>query len=67
MTVDDNNWRKSSRSVDSNCVLLGRLPDGAIGLRNSNQPDAGTLRLSRLQLAGWLDGIKAGEFDDLLA
>lgn len=57
-------WRKSSYSHHEACVTVAQLPDG-IGVRDSKQPDAGTLVLSRQQFAGWLAGIRAGEFDDL--
>lgn len=58
-------WRKSSFSPANNCVEVAVLPD-AIAVRNSNHPDAGTLTFTRDEMAAWIDGCKAGEFDDLM-
>ena len=54
-------WRKSSHSaqnIDSDCVELGDLTT-AIGIRDSKNPDAGHLSVSRLGLAALLSGIKS--------
>ncbi|MEC3982785.1 DUF397 domain-containing protein [Amycolatopsis sp. H20-H5] len=63
-------WRKSSYSNDGgstgdNCVEAAALPDGRIAIRNSNHPDAGVTYFTRAEMSAWLQGIKAGEFDDL--
>lgn len=58
-------WRKSSRSDAGTCVELGRFPDGSVGVRNSNQPDAGLVRFTPAEISAFLHGAKAGEFDDL--
>jgi hypothetical protein len=58
-------WRKSSRSNNGTCVELARLSDGSIGVRNSNQPDAGMVRFTPTEIDIFLQGVKAGEFDDL--
>ncbi|MGH3710879.1 MAG: DUF397 domain-containing protein [Pseudonocardiaceae bacterium] len=34
-------------------------------MRNSNHPDKGAVLFTRAELAAWLTGVKAGEFDDL--
>lgn len=57
-------WRKSSYSYYEACVTVAALP-GGVGVRDSKDPDAGTLVLSRQQFAGWLAGIREDEFDDL--
>jgi hypothetical protein len=46
-------------------VELARLSDGSIGVRNSNQPDAGMVRFTPTEISTFLQGAKAGEFDDL--
>jgi hypothetical protein len=58
-------WRKSSFSGESGCVAFARLHGDQIALRDSKAPEGGTLLLTRAELAAWLAGIKAGEFDDL--
>lgn len=61
-------WRKSSFSNGAGaCVEVADLPDGTIAVRNSNHPDAGTLSFTPAGMAALVEGIKAGEFDDLPA
>lgn len=58
-------WRKSSFSMVGDCVELADC-EGGIGVRDSKQPEAGTLLIGRAQLAGLLASIHAGDFDDFL-
>jgi hypothetical protein len=58
-------WRKSSYSNNGTCVELARLSDGSIGVRNSNHPDAGIVQFTPTEIDLFLQGAKAGEFDDL--
>lgn len=63
-------WRKSSFSdSDGNgggdCAEVTVLPDGRVGLRDSKHPEAGHLTFTRTEMAAWLEGVKAREFDDL--
>lgn len=58
-------FRKSSYSASGECVIVADRGD-RIAVRDSKQPDAGTLYLTRQEMAAWLAGIKAGEFDDLV-
>lgn len=65
-------WRKSSFSGGGgtgggNCVEVASLPDGAIAVRNSNRPDAGAITFTAAEMAAWIKGCKAGEFDDLIS
>jgi hypothetical protein len=57
-------WRKASFSTDGECVVVAQLGD-LVAVRNSNHPTAGILFVKRAEMAAWLAGIKAGEFDDL--
>jgi hypothetical protein len=41
------------------------LPDGALAVRNSNDP-AHTVAFTRDEVAAFFQGVKAGEFDDLV-
>jgi hypothetical protein len=60
-------WRKSSHSGggqggQSDCVETARL-FGAVGIRDSKNPDAGALSLSRADFAGLLAKVKSGALD----
>ncbi|MGI9000845.1 MAG: DUF397 domain-containing protein [Pseudonocardia sp.] len=59
-------WRKSSFSGhQSNCVEVTALDDGCVAVRNSKRPDQATVVVAPAQMAAWVRGVKAGEFDDL--
>lgn len=58
-------WRKSTFTLNGDCVTVGKLGD-RIAVRNSNDPDGGTLFFTRSEIAAWIAGVKAGEFDDLV-
>jgi hypothetical protein len=58
-------WRKSSRSTEGTsgqCVEVARL-SGAVGMRDSKQPDAGHLSLGRHQFAALIKRVKRCELD----
>lgn len=62
----DQRWRKSSFSGSTgDCVEIADA-DEVMLVRNSKRPDSGTIAFSRAELAAWIDGCRAGEFDDLL-
>lgn len=59
-------WRKSKASNPSgSCVEVGPLADGEIAVRNSRHPSGPALIYTRAEIAAFLAGVKAGEFDDL--
>lgn len=58
-------WRKSSYSDTATCVEVAAVADDVMAVRNSNQPEARTLRFGSNTLRAWVEGVKAGEFDDL--
>lgn len=61
-------WIKSTVSNPSgDCVELARLPDGRAAVRNSRFPDATPLVFTRQEVAVFLLGAKAGEFDCLVS
>jgi Domain of unknown function (DUF397) len=60
-------WRKSSFSGNNgHCVEVAVLPAGEIAVRNSNRREAGHVLFARAEMAAWIEGCKAGEFDDLV-
>lgn len=65
--MQDLAWRKSSFSGTGggDCVELAPLPGGGVALRDSKHPEAGHLTFTRAELAAWIAGARAGEFDDL--
>jgi hypothetical protein len=67
MAHDVEGWRVSTFSTGANCVAVRVAADGDVAVRNSNNPDAGTLYFTRAEIAAWIAGCKAGDFDDLTA
>ena len=58
-------WRKSSfSSGQQSCVEVADTAS-AIWVRDSKHPDDGHLAFTRSELAAFIAGVKAGEFDDL--
>jgi hypothetical protein len=61
-------WRKSSFSAAGNCVEFAKLDgDGAVAVRNSRFPEGPALVYTRSEIDALIQGMKSGEFDDLLA
>jgi hypothetical protein len=64
-------WRKSSYSGGGgqgggNCVEIAPLSSRSIAVRNSRYPDGQVLHFARTELAAWIRGCKAGEFDEFV-
>jgi hypothetical protein len=61
-------WRKSGRSsAQGNCVEAAELPGGAVAVRNSRDPEGPALVFTRAEIHAFLEGVKDGDFDGLLA
>lgn len=63
-------WQKAIASDSGNCVELARsedtdlhIGDGQIAMRNSRFPDGAVLVFTKTEIAAFLNGAKAGEFD----
>ena len=60
-------WRKSSVSNSQGaCVELAKLGSGEFAVRNSRNPEGPALIYTRAEIAALIEGVKMGEFDDLL-
>jgi hypothetical protein len=63
----DARWRKSSISnSQGTCVELARLTGGEYAVRNSRNPEGPALIYTHAEIAALIEGVKQGEFDDLL-
>ncbi len=63
----DARWRKSSASNSQGaCVELARLASDEFAVRNSRNPEGPALIYTRAEIAALIEGVKQGEFDDLL-
>jgi hypothetical protein len=61
-------WRKAQASDNnSGCVELADLGDGRVALRDSKDLMAPAHVFTRFEIACLIDGVKRGEFDDLVA
>lgn len=59
-------WRKASASNPTgNCVELAKLPGGEVAMRNSRFPNGPVIVYTPAEIAAFLEGARAGEFDDL--
>jgi Domain of unknown function (DUF397) len=60
-------WRKSQRSTaEGECVQTAKLPGGGVAVRNSRHPDGPAILFSDAEFRTFLEGVKHGDFDDLL-
>lgn len=58
------NWRKASKSGNNGgCVEVADNQPDAILVRDTKNPDDGTLHVSRANWAAFLSDLKAGHYD----
>ena len=61
-------WRKSSISNSQGaCVELAKVGTDEFAVRNSRNPSGPALIYTRAEIAALIEGVKLGEFDDLLS
>lgn len=57
-------YRVSSYCSAGSCVEVGRLPDGAVAVRDAKDPERATaLEFTQEEWAAFVAGVKNGEFD----
>ena len=61
---DRSAWRTSSHSSGGACVQLRLGPDSVM-IRNSRDPEGAVLVFDLAAFKGFLEAVRAGEFDDL--
>jgi hypothetical protein len=60
-------WRKSGRSsAQGNCVETAKLSGDEVAVRNSRHAEGPALIFSQAEVRAFLEGVKDGDFDDLL-
>lgn len=61
-------WRKATASTDhGECLEIAVTPSDEVAVRNSKDPNGKVLVFTRKVFAVWLQGVKRGEFDYLVA
>lgn len=61
-------WRKSCYSNSTgNCVEFAVLGDDLVGIRDSKHPEGPVLVFTSAEVAAWLEDLRSGGIDDLLA
>jgi hypothetical protein len=59
-------WRRARHCNGGNCVEVASIR-GEVGVRDSKEPDGPVLMYHRDEFLIFLQGVKAGEFDDLVS
>jgi hypothetical protein len=59
-------YKAQATVPNGNCVHLAKLQDGNIAVRHTPE-DGPAIIFNRTEMACFFDGVKNGEFDDLLA
>jgi hypothetical protein len=66
--LDGAAWRKSQRSNSQGaCVEIARIGAGTIAMRNSRDPQGPALIYRRDAIAALIEGLREGDFDNLVS
>jgi Domain of unknown function (DUF397) len=58
-------WVKSAKSGLQECVEVAFLGNGTVLVRDSKNPHEPPLRFDKNEWNAFLEGVKAGDFDDI--
>lgn len=64
MTNTNPQWRTSTYSDGMQCVELAAV-DGGVSVRDSKDQSGPVLNFTKGEMLAFVQGVKAGEFDDL--
>jgi hypothetical protein len=66
--LDGAAWRKSQRSNSQGaCVELAPIGAGIVAVRNSRDPQGPALIYRREAIAALIEGLRAGDFDNMVS
>lgn len=64
--TDFSNWRKSSRSANQQQCIYVASDGDRIAIRESADPTGAVTLTDRDRFRAFVEGVKAGEFDDMI-
>jgi hypothetical protein len=65
--LDGAAWRKSQRSNSQGaCVEMARIGAGTVAIRNSRDPRGPALIYRREAIVAFVEGLRAGDFDNMV-
>jgi hypothetical protein len=59
-------WKSGRSSAQGNCIETAMLPGHEVAIRNSRYPQGPALIFNQAEVSAFLQGVKDGDFDDLL-
>jgi len=59
-------WKSGRSSAQGNCVETAKLSGDEVAVRNSRHAEGPALIFSQAEVRAFLEGVKDGDFDDLV-